>query len=294
MLEWLAYKFGHGVMYGVRFHCECAPVESLWAYVVYMLRDRLDGTPGTLLALLAEYFAWAVKPDVSARLFNRPTECWLLYTLAVVSKPSLEAGLSAPDVVDLQRAFSGYSNRPRAEIGSAHPRASAAGCDSDAVLLPFNLNTLEEEGGELDEVVTLAPPRSFVTQAPLVAAGGAAAGAPPALGTFVHAEVPEGVPFNLWELLSCIKEKARRDITDKRQKDPKIWSVFVAAVQRVWNTPTGRDVLSVLDEKTLADITVEFALKHSIVLYVGVRANLSCEPCPPDGDGGAAAGLVAA
>ena len=87
MLQWLAYNRGHTIIYGVRFHYECAPVEALWAYIVYLLRSLLDGTPGTLLALLSQYLAWAVKPDVSARLFNRPTECWLL-----------EAGLSAPSL----------------------------------------------------------------------------------------------------------------------------------------------------------------------------------------------------
>ena len=104
MLQWLAWEHGHRIIYGVRFHCECAPIESMWAYIVAQLRDRLDRSPGTLLALLTEFLAYAVKPDVAARLFNRPTECWMLYTLHVVSNDGLVAGLSAPDVFAIQRA----------------------------------------------------------------------------------------------------------------------------------------------------------------------------------------------
>jgi hypothetical protein len=291
MLQWLAFHAGHSVIYGVRFHCECAPVEALWAYIVHMLRQLLDGTPGTLLALLGTFLAWAVKPDVSARLFNRPTECWLLYTLAVVSSGStLEAGLSAPDVVDLQRAFSGYSNRPRGEVGVSHNRASAAGCDADA-----NLYTLEEgEGGELDEGGAAAPPRTVVVQPQAAPGGGAAAAAAaPAAGAAAAAlptALPEEVPFNLWELLSCIKEKARRSITDRRKEVPAIWAAFVATVQRVWDSPTGNAVLRVLVGKTPADMTPAFALANSIVLYLGVRAGLPCEERPAEAlDGGVAA-----
>ena len=263
---------------------------------MYLLRQKLDGTPATLLALLAEFLAWAVKPDVSARLFNRPTECTLLYTLGVVTLNSkLEAGLSAPQVVDLQRAFSGYSNRPRSEIGAAHPRASLAGCDADASLslepepLDVNVNLFaleEDEGGEFGEDGVAAPPRAVVAPPPRAAApggaasGGAAAVAAAAAGPLLHSPVPEDVPENLWELLSCIKEQARRDITDKRKTVPAIWAAFVGAVQRVWNTDSGRAVLEVLVSETPGTITPAFALEHSIVLYLGVRAGLPCEAHP--------------
>lgn len=290
MLQWIAFSKGHSVVYGVRFHCECAPVEALWAYIVHLLRQKLDGTPATLLALLAEFLAWAVKPDVSARLFNRPTECTLLYTLGVVSPGSvLEAGLSAPQVVDLQRAFSGYSNRPRREIGAAHPRASVAGCNADASLeavdLDANLCALEEdEGGEFDEGGAAAPPRAVEAPPPRAAApGGVAGGAAAAAalaGPLLHSPVPGEVPHNLWELLSCIKEQARRDITDRRKKVPAIWAAFLVVVQRVWNTESGRAVLHVLKTKNPADITPAFALENSIVLYLGVRAGLPCEAGP--------------
>ena len=297
MLQWIAFNKGHSIVYGVRFHCECAPVEALWAYIVYLLRQKLDGTPAMLLALLAEFLAWAVKPDVSARLFNRPTECTLpvLYTLGVVTLNSkLEAGLSAPQVVDLQRAFSGYSNRPRSEIGAAHPRASLAGCDADASLslepepLDVNVNLFaleEDEGGEFGEDGVAAPPRAVVAPPPRAAApGGAASGgaaaAAAAAGPLLNSPVPEDVPENLWELLSCIKEQARRDITDKRKKVPAIWAAFVVAVQRVWNTESGRAVLEVLVEQTPGTITPAFALENSIVLYLGVRAGLPCEAHP--------------
>lgn len=283
MLQWVAWERGHSINYGVRFHCECAPVEALWAFIVHLLRNRLDGTPKMLLALLIEFLAFTVKPDVCPRLFNRPTECWQLYTLAVVSNDSLEVGLSAPDVIALQSAFSGYSNR--AADGAAHARASAAGADADASFVadPFDGRTLEEEneGGELAEDIGLAPPLATGgAPAAKVVAAAAAAGVGSAGVAAPVPDLPDEVPSNLWELLSCVKEAARRAITDRRRKVPRIYEGFVAAVQRTWNSDTGRAVLRVLESKTLLAMTVEFAMKHSIVLYLGVRSALPFDERP--------------
>ena len=138
-LQWLAIARGHRVIYGVRFNSECATVEAMWAYIVSVLRQILDGKAATLVTNLVSYLAHIVKPDVAGRLFNRPTEpepecCqWQLYTLAVGAYLSLAAGLSAESVFALQRAYSGFSNTKASTAGharssrSGHPRGRAGG-----------------------------------------------------------------------------------------------------------------------------------------------------------------------
>ena len=127
-LQWLAIARGHRVIYGVRFNSECATVEAMWAYIVSVLRQILDGKAATLVTNVVSYLAHIVKPDVAGRLFNRPTEpepecCqWQLYTLAVGAYLSLAAGLSAESVFALQRAYSGFSNTKASTAG--HARSS--------------------------------------------------------------------------------------------------------------------------------------------------------------------------
>ena len=86
--------------------------------------------------------------------------------------------------------------------------------------------------------------------------------------------VPEEVPDNLWELLSCVKEKQRRTITDRRKTQSATYAGFVAEVQRAWNSQTGRAVLKVLEGRTLASITPEFALECSVILSLRVPSTL--------------------
>jgi hypothetical protein len=117
MLQWIAFSKGHSVVYGVRFHCECAPVEALWAYIVHLLRQKLDGTPATLLALLAEFLAWAVKPDVSARLFNRPGS--MLWRMADVLFRATETALR-----DRVRLTAEEAARLQALTGEEMPEAA--------------------------------------------------------------------------------------------------------------------------------------------------------------------------
>jgi hypothetical protein len=58
MLQWYAIERGHTVIYGVRFHSECATIESMWAYIVAELRKQIDGRSATLLAFLLAYLAY--------------------------------------------------------------------------------------------------------------------------------------------------------------------------------------------------------------------------------------------
>ena len=60
MLQWLAYERGHRVIYGVRFHCECAVVEAMWAYIVSKLRQEVDGKSSTLVVALVEKLAYGI------------------------------------------------------------------------------------------------------------------------------------------------------------------------------------------------------------------------------------------
>ena len=212
-LQWLAISRGHRVIYGVRFHSECAPVESMWAYIVSVLRPMLDGKASTLVTNLVSCLAHTIKPDVAGRLFNRPTECWQLYTLTVGANLSLAAGLSAESVFALQRAYSGYGNTKASTSG--HARSSVMGTLADA--LGDALGDAEDEsdaaaGDELRETGTAAPFRAVPTGAGTnrvaAAAGGAGPGVP-----FVSSPVPEEVPPNLWELLSCVKESIRRAVS---------------------------------------------------------------------------------
>jgi hypothetical protein len=280
MLQWYAWERGHRIIYGVRFHCECAPIEAMWAYASHLLRQRLNGTPAVLIELLTSLFAYDIKPDVAARLFNRPTECWMLYTLFVcMPDKELKAGLSATDVFAIQRAYSGFGNTTAS--GSAHARSSVAGALADA----------EGDVDDLREIGEMAPPRGVQVAAPLPMDPLAAGAVPTAsasvsaastveVTSFNASTVPPQIPDNLWELLSCVKEPARRAITDKRRKVPKIYRAFVDAVQNAWDTPSGRAVLQLLEISTLADMTPKYALEHSVVMCLGVLATLPCHPNP--------------
>lgn len=309
MLQWLALEHGHRVIYGVRFHCECAVVEAMWAYLVSEIREELDGTAATLFAALVNQLAFAVKPEIAGRLFNRPTEAWLLYSLGVclqASKGSLPPGtaeifigLLAVDVLAIQRAFSGYGNKKA--MGSSHARASLAGARADAMVN-------EDDDDDVDPLIAgdvhaAAPPRAVAVAAagPPPAPGGAAAGAaaasaagPPlaplvaAGAPFVSAPLPPEVPDNLWELLSCVKEPARRALLDKRRAKPAVYGFFVDAVQRAWNSEAGRGALRFLADKTRREMTPVFALRHACVLAMRVRV-----AWPEEGGGGGGAAAAA-
>ena len=56
-LQWLAIARGHRVIYGVRFNSECATVEAMWAYIVSVLRQILDGKAATLVTNVVSYLA---------------------------------------------------------------------------------------------------------------------------------------------------------------------------------------------------------------------------------------------
>ena len=309
MLQWLALEHGHRVVYGVRFHCECAVIEAMWAYLVGEIRDSLDGTPATLFLQIISKLAYEIKPDMSGRLFNRPTEAWMLYTLGVClqaasgSVPAgakeIFAGLLAADVLAIQRAFSGYGNK-KAQ-GSAHARASLAGARADVDMDVDSFSDDEADPLAVGDTHAAAPPRAAVIAAPAVPVAGAAPGggaahvaaaapsvAQPAVAPLVPSKVPEEVPANLWELLSCVKEPARRAAgLDKRRLKPATYAAFVGAVQRGWNTKSGRDALGFLEDKKLQQMTPVFALAHCCVLAMRVR--VWPEPAGPVAGGVAAA-----
>ena len=285
MLQWLALEHGHTVIYGVRFHCECAVVEAMWAYIVSEIRDMVDGTASTLFSTLVNLIAFTIKPDIAGRLFNRPTEAWMLYTLGVCltgatlppGTAEISAGLSAADTLAIQRAYSGYGNA-KAGSGSAHPRASLAGARADAHIEEEEFFD-EADPLEVGDSRAAAPPRAAVLPAPVpvgAAPGGAAAGAaaaPVLAPAAPHAPslVPPEVPDNLWELLSCVKEPARRRLLDYRRTKPEIYDAFVAAVQRGWDSVSGRGALRFLADKTRLEMTPEFALRRTCVLALRVR-----------------------
>jgi hypothetical protein len=203
--------------------------------------------------------------------------------------------LLAVDVLAIQRAFSGYGNKKAA--GSSHARASLAGARADA-----QLN--EDDDDDVDPLTvgdahTAAPPRAVAVAAagpqpaPVGAAVApvlaepqlavAAAGAP-----FASAPVPPEVPENLWELLSCVKEPARRALLDKRRAKPAVYDLFVDAVQRAWNSEAGRGALRFLADKTRQEMTPAFALRHACVLAMRVRVRW-----PEEGGGGGGAAAAA-
>lgn len=306
MLQWHALEHGHRVIYGVRFHCECAVVEAMWAYLVSEIREMLDGTAATLFAALVNELAFDVKPEIAGRLFNRPTEVWLLYSLGVclqAAKGSLPpgtgeifVGLSAVDVLAIQRAYSGYGNKKAG--GASHARASLAGARADAQL------ELDDDD-DIDPLIVgdahaAAPPRAVAAAGAQQAPGGAAAGlgaaaaAAPAVAAagapFASAPVPPEVPVNLWELLSCVKEPARRALLDKRRAKAAVFAVFAGAVQRAWNSEAGRGALRFLADKTVQEMTPAFALRHACVLAMRVHVRW---PEEQGGGGGAAAAAPA-
>ena len=102
----------------------------------------------------------------------------------------------------------------------------------------------------------------------------------------MSAPLPPEVPDNLWELLSCVKEPARRALLDKRRAKPAVYGFFVDAVQRAWNSEAGRGALRFLADKTRQEMTPAFALRHACVLAMRVRVRW---PEEQGGGGGAAA-----
>ena len=266
----------------------------MWAYIVSVLRRILDGKAATLVTNLVSCLAHTIKPDVAGRLFNRPTECWQLYTLAVCTDLSLTAGLSAESVFALQRAYSGFGNTKASTSG--HARSSVMGTLADALGDSDAMGDDEEEndvaaGDELRETGTVAPFRAVPkAAAQAAAAGGASASAASASGApFVPATVPEDVPSNLWELLSCVKEPRRRAFTDKRRAKAVVYDAFVAVVQRVWDSADGRAVLRVLEDKTLLSITPAFAMRVSVLLSLRVCMQCSALAAAAPAAGGASA-----
>jgi hypothetical protein len=291
MLQWYALERGHRVIYGTRFHCECAVIESVWAYIVKQLSTIMDGTASTLVHALINQLAFTIKPDVVQRLLNRPTLYTLLYSLGVASDDRIPAGLAAVDVFEIMRAFSGYGNKH--PTTAAHAKASSAGAAADAFgdepALPDDL----EESDPLIEGERFAGPRPRIAAPPapaavavvgqaagpgvaaqaallLVPSPSAAAGAQAA--PFLPSLAPSEVHEALWELLSCVMDPARRVYMDKRRLKPAIFAAFCAAVQRAWDScPSSRAALGILEGKTLGDMTPLYALRHAAVLCVGSR-----------------------
>ena len=333
MLQWLAYERGHRVIYGVRFHCECAPVEAMWSYIVSKLRQQVDGKSSTLVVALVEKLAYGIKPDVAARLFFRPTTYQMLYSLAVVSNDELTAGLMAMDVFALMRAFSGYGNKHVTTVAHAKARVGAEGhggdvADSEAdssggeegvSAKPAHRDVDDEDPLAVGDLYAPAPPRgqghgggrgsaSSPSDSGPESAGGAttlgrggrrrvrrlpggalAAPAEAASASAVAAQahpvavpdsalakcpVPDEVPRNLWELLSCVMHVGRRRKTDVRRANPTHYGAFVAAAQRAWDSRVGRAVLELLAGKVVSDMTPAFALQHSVVLSLEVACTL--------------------
>jgi hypothetical protein len=173
MLQWLAYEHGHRVIYGVRFHCECAAVEAMWSYIVSKLRPQVDGKSSTLVVALVEKLAYGIKPDVAARLFFRPTTYQMLYSLAVVSNDGLTAGLLAVDVFALMRAFSGYGNKFATTVAHAKAclgrdghggdispsEADDSGGEDRAPSKPAHRDSDDEDPLAVGDLHALAPPR---------------------------------------------------------------------------------------------------------------------------------------
>jgi hypothetical protein len=297
MLQWYALERGHSVIYGARFHCECAVIELVWAFIANALRTDMDGTPATLVSALVNELAFECKPDVVGRLFYRPALYVFLYSLGVCCDSRLAAGLAASDVFELMRAFTGSGNK--SGTTAAHATASAAGTEASAA--GFNTEAYDEADPVAlgDDFVGARP--LIAAPAPAAAPAAATAAAAPVAGGFPSTPLPEEVPGNLWELMSCIMDPERRaEVPDKRRKTGTAFAEFSEVVKRAWNArSSSREVLRLLENKTRAEMTPPFAVRHSVVLFLGVPSGLPCIQRPGDavavaGAAGGAAGGGAA